>query len=266
MRLFSRTSNHWLLACALYGATMMSAYGKEPLALFTHELPPLNFTEKEKISGLSVDVVRELMRRTRIEASITMEPWARAYTTVSSQPDTGVFFIMRTPEREPLFQWVGPIVTLTADFFAREGSSIELRSLDDARRVKSIYVHRGSYQANALQRLGFQNLVQANSPEEAVRLLALSNKDEAITLLTSLTVQPLLLKRGMAHDSMKPLFTVSRQQGYIAFSKSTSVATVNKFQKALDAAKLDGVFAKIYAKWLPADTPPGLKAEPGTPL
>lgn len=262
MRLFSGTSINWILVCALHGASVMSAYGKEPLALFTHELPPLNFTEKEQISGLSVDVVRELMRRTRIEASITMEPWARAYKTVSSKPDTALFFMTHTPEREALFQWVGPIVTVASDFFGKDGSSIQLHGLEEARAVKIIYVHRGSVQDSALQRLGFQNLVQANSPEDVIRLLALSDKDEAIALLTSLAVPPLLVKRGMAHDSVKPLLTMSRQQGYMAFSKSTSADTIDKFQKALDATKRDGTFAKIYARWLPAELPPGIKAEP----
>jgi ABC-type amino acid transport substrate-binding protein len=37
----------------------------------------------------------------------------------------------------------------------------------------------------------------------------------------------------------------------VAFSKSTPVATVDQWQRALDAAKTDGTYAAIQRKWFP---------------
>lgn len=59
-------------------------------------------------------------------------------------------------------------------------------------------------------------------------------------------------------DDVENAFTLSTDLFYIAFSKATSPALVARWQETLDAMKQDGTFARIYAKWLPAETPPGV--------
>ena len=92
----------WLIG---YGVTAQSA----ALRLTTENSPPFNMMEGDKIVGRATDLVREMAERAKLTISIDMLPWARAYNMALKDADTCVFSTTRTPEREPLFQWVAPL-------------------------------------------------------------------------------------------------------------------------------------------------------------
>lgn len=104
----------WLSALAL-GLLLPVQSPAEPLRLYTEEYPPINFSDAGEPAGLSVELVRELARRSGLPITVTVVAWARAYGEARTRPDTGVFVAVRTVEHEPLFQWVGPItVSITS--------------------------------------------------------------------------------------------------------------------------------------------------------
>ena len=80
------------------------------LRLLTEQAPPTSFLRDGQPEGYAVEVVRELIRRTGSQARIELLPWTRAYFLAKSEADTGLFSVVRTAEREALFQWVGPIL------------------------------------------------------------------------------------------------------------------------------------------------------------
>ncbi len=94
-----------------------------------------NFSQNGEVAGLAADVVRELQRRNDIHAPFAMVPFSRAYMTALTTPNVVLFFATRDPEREKLFQWVGPIANVSASFYAPNGSAIKIDSLDDAKRI-----------------------------------------------------------------------------------------------------------------------------------
>ena len=69
-------------------------------------------------------------------------PWARGYKMATTQPDVGLFVAVRTPEREQLFHWVGPIVSTSASLYARSGEASPVTSLEEARQLGRIAVPR----------------------------------------------------------------------------------------------------------------------------
>lgn len=251
----------FILSTCLLVSTVHAASDPLVLQFFTHELPPLNFSENGETLGLCSDIVRELQKRTNMTAPLTVVPWARGYQLATKLPNTALFFTTRTAERESLFQWVGPIVNVSSNFYAKAGSSLKIDSLADASRVKHIIVHRGSHHEQALTKLGWNNLISVNTPDDAVRTLLRQENDEALTLLTAASIPSILSKRGFAVDAAKPVYLARKSQGYIAISKSTSPEVAIKLQKALDDMKRDGSFAAIYKKWLPNEKQPELKPE-----
>jgi len=92
-----------LLVIAL--ASGLAAHGAG-LRLLTEEAPPNNYIKDGKLTGLAVEVVQEIMRRTGDAEPIEMMPWARAYRLAQSGQagSVGLFLTARTPEREGLFQ------------------------------------------------------------------------------------------------------------------------------------------------------------------
>ena len=80
--------------------------------------------------------MHELFKRANVRYQIVMYPWVRAIKMAESDKDTCVYSTTRTEERETKFLWVGPVAPDNWMLFAKADSSIQLASLDDARKYK----------------------------------------------------------------------------------------------------------------------------------
>ncbi len=230
------------------------------LQILADENRPLSFVENGQIKGLAVEVVQEIQRRVGNKNPIEIQPWPRAYRTVSSEPNVAIFAMARTAPREELFQWVGPISASRASLYGRRGSGLVINSLDDAKGVERIMVVRDFYTHQLLQKLGFTNLELVPKPETMVKMAI---NDRAPLMFTSnVTLPDLLEKAGAKPNDLELLYTVTSIQTYVAFSAGTAKDIVAKWQAALDNMKRDGSYASLYTKWLPGETPTKIKPEP----
>ena len=116
---------------AAFLALAASVVPAAALEVMTEENAPFNFTEEGVVRGIGVDLFVAAMReagRPFEAASIRFVPWARAYDTVRETPDTMLFSMARTEEREPLFAWVGPIQTVQIGVLALRSRGIAIAS------------------------------------------------------------------------------------------------------------------------------------------
>lgn len=226
------------------------------LQVLTEESPPLNFIRDGEITGLATEVVRELGKRTGSAATIRLVPWQKGYQALLEQPDVALFSTVMTAERKPLFKWVGPLAVLDTNLYALKGTAIKIANLDDARKVNRIATVAKYYSEQILEKEGFTNTQSYPNREATVRELL----DGKVQLLASsnLEMSAALKKMGGSMNDVEAVFTLSTDLFYIAFSKGTSPQLVARWQDALDGMKRDGSFAKIYARWLPAEIPPGI--------
>jgi polar amino acid transport system substrate-binding protein len=239
-------------ALALLASLLLAApsWAKEPaLRLYTEEYPPYNYTLKGRPAGLSVEVVLEIQRRLKTEVPIEVVPWARGYRAAQNEPWVGLFVTARTAERESLFQWVGPISATRAHLYARRGEQTGIRTLEDARKVKEIMVPREWYVHQDLRARGFANLLPVASPADAMRML-LANRSVVIAMDES-TVAESMRMAGLVADPPQPIVKLSEALLYIAFSRGTPAALVQRWQQALDEMRRDGSYAIIHQRWLP---------------
>lgn len=250
--------------CGLIGLIMLGfaagigAADRHPtgLKILTEESPPLNFMRDGEVTGLASDVVRELVKRTGTGGQIRLVPWQEGYRALATQPDVALFSTVMTAERKPLFQWVGPLAVLDTNLYALKGSGIRIANLDDARKIGRIATVSKYYSEQILEKEGFANIRSYPDRETTVREL-LAGKVQLLAS-SNLGMPAALGKRGASMDDVESVFTLSTDLFYIAFSKAVPPALVGRWQNALDGMKRDGTFAKIYASWLPAETPPGI--------
>ena len=82
----------------------------QTLTILTEVSPPGQTKAADgKFGGFAVEVVREIQRRVGNTDYIQEVPWARGHITLQNKPNTILFSVARAAERNPLFQWVGPI-------------------------------------------------------------------------------------------------------------------------------------------------------------
>ncbi len=224
------------------------------LQLYTEENPPLNFSRDGQLDGLSVAAVRELLKRTGDSGSIQVVPWARGYMRAQSAANVGLFVTVRTPEREALFQWVGPLLSTTTSFYARRGSGLHIDSLDDARRAAMIGVPRDWYSQQFLEGKGFSNLHLVSKPHHMLEMVLYGRIPLMVyedQLLPSLMAE---LNGSMA--DLERHFSFMHSSSYIVFSLQTDARLVQRWQAALDDMRNDGSLARLHKQWLPDIAPP----------
>ncbi|MDA7087453.1 ABC transporter substrate-binding protein [Pseudomonas sp. SA3-5] len=238
----------WLVRLLAAWLLCSSAAATE-LRLYTEENPPINFSHDGQLDGLAIAAVRELLRRTGDSGTIHMLPWARGYLHAQGRANVGLFVTVRTPEREALFQWVGPLLSTTTSFYARSGSGLHIDSLDDARQVAAIGVPRDWYSQQFLEGEGFSNLYLASKPHGMLdmvlhgRIPLMAYEDQ---LLPSLTA-----KLGASMADLERHYSFMQSSSYIVFSLQTDPLLVQHWQAALDDMRNDGSLARLQQQWLP---------------
>ncbi|AFY03030.1 hypothetical protein Bdt_3355 [Bdellovibrio bacteriovorus str. Tiberius] len=92
----------------------------------------------------------------RFEYQIRLYPWLRAYNRALSGARHCVYSTARTTEREALFHWIGPLVTVEWALFAKKGTpAASIQKLEDARQFV-IGGLEGDASLSELKRQGFK--------------------------------------------------------------------------------------------------------------
>lgn len=222
------------------------------LQIFTEQAPPFNFYTGSifnyELKGSSIDIVEEIQSRNGFVNDVSLTSWAASYDLVQYLPNSALFTTARTPEREDLFQWVGPISTLKACFYTMTESGIQINSLEDAKTLASIATPSGWYMHDYLIANDFQNIVATSfSPIEAFNQL-ISGEVEALFIFNE-GIDWLCETTETSDVTIQQQFEVSNRKGYIAFSLSTSAEIVKQWQHNLNGMKEDGTFEIIWNKW-----------------
>lgn len=139
------------------GATAVLAATPPPVQLkaVTEALPPLNYELNGQVVGFSSELLDMLALEAGISVQKQLLPWARAYRMALEDADTILYSLVRTPERETLFQWVGPISPRKIVLYRMaKRQELAVTSLDEVRAYK-VGVVRESASAKALTNKGF---------------------------------------------------------------------------------------------------------------
>lgn len=255
----SASIRYVLLAVSLAMFLPTAARAAGGIEVVTEEMPPYNMTENGKVTGFSTDIVRAVMKEAGIDAPIQVMPWARAYDRALSVPNVLIYSIARTPEREALFEWVGPIAPTNWYIYSLAERPVTLHSLEDARGQKIATVNMDVGQQFLLSR-GFKmgtELQSTSRYENNYRML----KIEHVGLWISNELNAIYLMRQNGDDPEKalvrslPLPELSSPEGLsLAFSKGTSPAIVERFRQALQTVRRNGTYDSVMSTWFSKGT------------
>ncbi|WP_215779147.1 ABC transporter substrate-binding protein [Paludibacterium sp. B53371] len=234
--------NFWLrcglMCCLLSGLPVLAA---ERLTLATETYPPYNMLDdKGQVSGVSTEIVRQLLQSAGIDFSVGLYPWSRAILMARIQPNTCVYSMSRTPEREALYKWVGPLVYNDWVLFAIKQSSHP--TLTDALRNSRIGSYKGDAIVDWLTERGF-NVDVANSDDLNPRKLMLERID---FWATGKLIGQYWLRRQGLQDRIEPVLTFNRTEMYLACQRDMPDALIADLNQRLQAMYKRGAVRRIY--------------------
>lgn len=241
--------------CGLLVAVHAASWAQQ-LTILTELNPPTQIKlPNGELGGPAVEVVREIQRRVNNTDPIDLVPWARGYRLVETQANTALFIMARTASRNPQFQWIGPFTEAAYALYVKADSKIVLRSLDDAKQLKSIGVYRDDARDQMLTQAGFTNLDRTVENISNLRKLMLGRVDAFAS--SNVAIDELLSRGGLARDSVREALPLMKVQTWLAFSRQTPEDTVRAWADALESMKKDKTFEGIMASGIPGWTPPG---------
>lgn len=225
----------------------LSPVAGAPLVLNTEDAAPYNMLVNGQIVGVGADKVKLLMQRAKQAYKIELLPWRRAYEDALRHANTCVFSTTRTPERETLFKWVGPIAFNEWLLFGRADSPIQLASLEDA-RPHLIGAYNGDVREQFLRARGFRvETVVADSLNPKKLLLG------RIDLWVSGRYDgAVLIEQGGWTDQIVPVLNFHRSELHLACNPQVPDDLIDRLNVMLGVINRDGSAAKIderYANW-----------------
>lgn len=223
------------------------------LQLLTDNHPPLHFMQGNQLAGFGVDVVQALATQTGDRIHLQQVPLLRALRIASDTPDTGVFTVLRTDERDDRYQWVGPLIEVETALYARDNLQPPVHSLREADHLGRITVPRKWLVYSYLQGQDLNNLYGVETPEQMMRLFSLGRTDFVVSDTWSKAA--LAREQGMEPGRLQYQIPLMKQNTYIAFSPQTNPKQVARWQQALDTLRADGRLEQLRQRWLSDNLP-----------
>lgn len=232
----------WALGCRASAASTGA-----DLTLLTEEYPPFNFSAGAKVTGIATDILREMLARSKLDATFQVMPWARAQWLALQTPGMCVYSAARNAKREHRYKWVGPLVADKMTLFARADSKITLQRLEDASRY-TVGGYVGDAYSQHVEDAGVP-IEKAMQHELNLRKLLLGRID--LWIAGGVNGRWLAKQRGVAQQ-IKPVLqfgTSSEGEMWLACHPATSSQLLDKLSAALKQIKADGVLEEIAAAY-----------------
>lgn len=134
-----------LLLLALAGAG--AAAERSPLRVMTDYWPPFRIAaEGDRITGLDMDLLAELERRTGLHFEVHRAPWARGLAALQNGSADLMTGLARTPEREQYIDYLAePYYACAPRLYATRDMAGQINRYDDLRNHTIGYVLESAY-------------------------------------------------------------------------------------------------------------------------
>jgi len=213
--------------------------------------PPYVIEQDGEGRGPAVELLQTLARAVSIDPTVRILPFQRAVLALE-QGNTLYPALLRTPQREKRFTWIGEVYADRATFFTRTESG-PVNSLTAAQSLPRISVMRGSELQGILQSFGLENFETTNNETDNARLLQAGRVDGWFALRAvgratwaELQFNPADLRAGESFATL-PF--------WIAGSPDLPKKTVATLRATYRAMRADGRYRRIIAPLVALESP-----------
>ena len=227
-----------VFATALLAQSVQAA---EKIEIVTEDWRPFSYMEDGVVKGTATEVVKAVMDHSGLEYSLDVYPWARALKYATAKPNTMIFALGRSPERENKFKWVGPVTpSNNGNFYRlRTRNDIVTNTLQDAKKY-SISTNNRSASQSLLQKKGFTDVEYGWHQELSIKMLIRGRVD--LLVMTEQAVKGHFEKLNLSTDLVEPVFLLLKAESFMAFSLQTDDSVVEKvrrsYRELLDQKKI----------------------------
>ncbi len=219
----------------------------EKLVFATATQSPYIISENGQLTGMDIDIVREICKRLKIEPEIRLLPWTRALNYVEHGKCDAIFTPIRNEEREKILYYSSePLRVEKTAIIALKGTGLKVSKIDEL-KGKNIGVVRGYTYGPEFDNYQEVKKIECDDDNQLVTIFA----KKRIELVTGDegTMKYLCKKAGIESEAV---YVLSEAPAYIGFSKKLGEkgkALADKFSEALKKLKEEGFIEKVQSKY-----------------
>jgi PAS domain S-box-containing protein len=215
--------------------------GSEP------DYPPYCLVDDNgEASGFSIDLMDAAAKAVGLDCEFRIDLWGKLKNDLAQGEIDALPMVGRTPEREHIFDFTFPYISLHGAIFIRRGDT-SIKSREDL-RGKEILVMEGDNAEEFVRRVKLsQNIVTTSTFPAAFKLLAQGKHDAVI----SQRVMGLQLINELKIKSIVPLAEPLEdfRQDFCFAVQEGDKELLAKLNEGLSIIISDGTFNKIKQKW-----------------
>jgi len=215
------------------------AIGFAHLNYLTEEYTPFNYQgEHGEATGISVEILQSIFSRSGVKAApnVKVVPLVEGFQQAQQDSSTCLFSIVRTPEREPNYNWVGPFSKVTFVVYSEVDSNLSIASVEDLNMYRIGTVnHTIEYDLLVGQGVDSSNIVLASTPAELLQML--QNDQIDVWAVGELTGHYEINSAGLDTKQFEQLYTIGEKEVYFIFSRNVPNLLIDAFQHAIEAVR-----------------------------
>ena len=198
--------------------------------------PPYSYEENGEIKGFAVEAIRKMFTQMKISPEIEIYPWARALSMVKNTPNSLLFSVARSDDREEMFKWLGTVIDFDVHIYRKANrSDIVINSLEDLRKY-SFAGLKNDIKTGYLNKWGVD--VDEEAKEEyTVRMLNAGRIDLIASDKNAMNFR--LEKMGFDRKDFITVLELSQLSKplYLVANPNTADRIVDEFRRAIESVK-----------------------------
>ena len=238
-----------LIVFLFLGFCQLAPVSASGLRAYTEEWAPYNYVVGKEIKGISTDILRASCQMAKIECAIQLVPWSRAYKTVAETPNTLIYSIARTAQREKEFIWIGPILPRQMWIYGKPGLEASFHHLKDLAKTK-IGIVRGDASQEELLAVGvpLSSILILNSHSDIMKMMKLDKINVVVN--TEIGMEFDLKNSGMPSDAVVKLLKLSDGNSvYFGLNLQSDPTLIAQLQVGFDKLKREKKFDVIVRSY-----------------
>jgi len=241
-----------ILTTALLCLLLCTPVSAEQYQVVTEEWAPYNYQENNRLTGISTEIVRAIMALTGDDFEVVLLPSMRSTRALKTRPKTIMYSLFRTPEREPLYKWVGPIVEESIHPYQLASAQPPVNSLEQLLHAPQVTTRHAGLIPDTLQSLGFSNLEKSATESVQLYRMLLARRTHIIIGDTDAGVAYYSHQLNIAPGTLRRIpLELFRSSLYIAFSPDSDDKLVAAWAAALEQLRQSGELERILNRYNP---------------
>jgi len=205
---------------------------------------PFNYQdEKGNHHGISIEIINEILKDAKFKhTKIKLMPWARAYDITKKRRNTLLFSIFRTPFREDLFDWIGPVGTSNLVLLKKRSTTI------NPKRFKvSALRDSASMQTAIKSGVPDDNIIKLNTSDLGLNLLLLGRVDA--WAISDRTARETIKEKGLDIKNFETYKILAQRDIYFALNKQTNPKIKKFFKERMQELQASGFIDNLLTKY-----------------